>query len=278
MRACLRADARVGEAEAVGGGPVAGQAVERIGLGQVELAHAAHAVVVVAQPLVVGGGRAGQVRVVLQGAQVSGLKAGGQGDPGRGADRAVGGDLRETHAPLGKPIDVRRAHSVRPGTAEVVEAVLVVHDQQDVRPIRWGGSHVGTPWRAGARRVTVPAGAFSSTTTPRTPAISRPTGTANWRMRCGAMARRVVAGHHFQHFREPRDRPGNPDAVLDRVGLGRQNRAPALRTAVFDSILYGKSQESKHRSGSSRCDNRSNASCDSAACLVGSRRRPHGEQ
>ena len=58
----------IGEAPAIGVGPVAVAAIVAVGFAQVELADAADAVAGVAQPLIVGGGAQGQPPRIVQAA------------------------------------------------------------------------------------------------------------------------------------------------------------------------------------------------------------------
>ena len=73
-------------------------------------------------------------------AEATGVEPGGQPDAGRGADRRVRCALGETDTGGCQRVDVGSAHKDGARYAEVVEAVLIVHDEEDV-----GTGHCGLP-------------------------------------------------------------------------------------------------------------------------------------
>ena len=138
----------MGEAPAIGVGSVAVAAIVAIGFAQVELADAADAVAGVAQPLIVGSGARGQPPRIVQAAETARLQARGQTDPSWRADGCVGGALGEAHASGGEAVEVRRPQEVGTGCAEIVVAVLIIHDEEDI-----GTGHWRVPWRCYGRLV-----------------------------------------------------------------------------------------------------------------------------
>ena len=131
--------ARVREPPAERARPVAVPAVVAVRLGQVQLAHAPHAVAVIAQPLVVRRRAYRQERAVVRRAEADGLEPAGQADPRRRADGRVRETPREDDALTGDPVQVRRADEVRARRRQVVRPELVRHDQQHVRSLGWIG-------------------------------------------------------------------------------------------------------------------------------------------
>ena len=138
----------MGEAPAIGVGPVAVAAIVPVGFAQIELADAADAVAGVAQPLIVGGGAQGQPPRIVQAAEAARLQARGQADPRWRAYGSVGSALGEAHTSGGEAVEVGRPQEVGTGSAEIVVAVLIIHDEEDI-----GTGHWRVPWRCDGRLV-----------------------------------------------------------------------------------------------------------------------------
>ena len=130
----------IGEAPAIGVGPVAVAAIVAVGFAQVELADAADAVARVAQPLIVGGGAQGQPPRIVHAAEAAWLQARGQADPRWRTDGCIGGALGEAHASGGEAVEVGRPQELGTGCAEIVVAVLIIHDEEYIGTRHWKGS------------------------------------------------------------------------------------------------------------------------------------------
>ena len=76
------------------------------------------------------------------------MQARGQADPRWCADGGVGSALSEAHASGGEAVEVRRPQEVGTGSAEIVVAVLIIHDEEDI-----GTRHWRVPWRCDGRLV-----------------------------------------------------------------------------------------------------------------------------
>ena len=113
-------------------GPVAAAAVVGVRLGQVEFPHATDPVPRVPQAGVIGRDMPGQVAVVVEAPQPRGLVSAGQADARGGADRGVGDALREPDPASCQAIQVRRVQERRARSRQVVVAVLVIHDEEEV--------------------------------------------------------------------------------------------------------------------------------------------------
>ena len=122
----------MGESPAEYPRPVAAASVVGVGLGQIQLPHAPDPVARVPQADIIGRDMAGQVAVVVQATKPGWLVPAGQADAGRGADRRVRGALRKADSAVRQPVQVRRAYEGRPRGGQVVVAVLVVHDEEEV--------------------------------------------------------------------------------------------------------------------------------------------------
>ena len=127
-------------------GPVAVAAVVGVRLGQVQFPHAPHPVLRVPQPGVIGRDMPRQVAVVVQASQPRGLEPAGQADAGGRADRGVGDALGEADPALRQPVEIRRAHERRSRGRQVIVAVLVVHDEEEIGASVAGHGFVSLMW------------------------------------------------------------------------------------------------------------------------------------
>ena len=105
---------------------------------QIELAAASDPIPDIPQPLIVSAPAQRQEDIIARPAKPVRLQPGRERYTHRCANRGIDAAVRETHPSRSESVDVWRLNKISPRASEVIEAVLIVHDEKDV----WLGVHM----------------------------------------------------------------------------------------------------------------------------------------